>query len=320
MSANRKACAIVSSLGGFTLIELLVAIAIIALLAAMLFPTFAQTREKARQTVCLSNMNQVGKACLMYSGDYDGMVVPQGVKVGTKSYFWPTLLYPYIITASGNAGKSIFYCPSAQESNAQAVTPDARYVTVNTGFGKCNYYGGATSGDGSSNLPVGYQKPGQLSYSRNCIFNDFATSITNNGGWKPGTWPTGAGGLPGRYGYSKATNAGNTLGIPIAESQVEDPAGTINIFDAMVGRATGGDTTLNGNSMYRIISEGSTDHYKDAETTKPTYRHSGGFNAVYGDGHAHWKKYGTTTPCDWSVQADPYPTDSATIGAACKKS
>ncbi len=56
---------------GFTLIELLVVIAIIAILAAILFPVFAQAREKARQTQCLSNMKQLALAINMYAGDWD---------------------------------------------------------------------------------------------------------------------------------------------------------------------------------------------------------------------------------------------------------
>src|SRR5437899_4060683 len=56
---------------GFTLIELLVVIAIIAILAAILFPVFAQAREKARQAGCLSNTKQIGVAVQMYVQDYD---------------------------------------------------------------------------------------------------------------------------------------------------------------------------------------------------------------------------------------------------------
>src|SRR5262249_24861036 len=87
---------------GFTLIELLVVIAFIAILAAILFPVFAQAREKARQTTCLSNHKQVGHAILMYAQDYDEMFVPQWIWIqkddqGLDRYpQWPRLLQPYV--------------------------------------------------------------------------------------------------------------------------------------------------------------------------------------------------------------------------------
>ncbi|HLK59243.1 MAG TPA: DUF1559 domain-containing protein [Chthonomonadaceae bacterium] len=89
---------------GFTLIELLVVIAIIAILAAILFPVFAQAREKARQTSCLSNSKQVSTAIMMYVQDYDE-IMPIAVSYPNWAT-WASLVTPYI------KNWDIMFCPS----------------------------------------------------------------------------------------------------------------------------------------------------------------------------------------------------------------
>src|SRR5262249_42833296 len=100
---------------GFTLIELLVVIAIIAILAAILFPVFAQAREKARQASCSSNCRQIGLAVMMYAEDND-QSYPLYVHAPKHDQWWYDTIQPYA------KDKRIFTCPSVKKR--KDVAPD----------------------------------------------------------------------------------------------------------------------------------------------------------------------------------------------------
>ena len=95
---------------GFTLVELLIVIAILAVLAGILFTVFAPAKEKARQTHCMNNLKQLGAAILLYKGDYDGGWPPLITAIypayvpdtsvllcpddgGERSFSWPEKTY-----------------------------------------------------------------------------------------------------------------------------------------------------------------------------------------------------------------------------------
>lgn len=137
---------------GFTLVELLIVIAIIALLAAILFPVFARARENARRSVCLGNLKQIGLALQQYTQDYDekmpvqtyaltynfmdasaGATSNSGWAGGTTN--WPNALFPY------TKSTAIYSCPSALPIvNASGCSIDC---TAPTATSKISYFGNA---------------------------------------------------------------------------------------------------------------------------------------------------------------------------------
>lgn len=101
---------------GFTLIELLVVIAIIAILAAILFPVFAQAREKARQASCLSNLKQIALGANMYGQDYDEFLPGScGPRISWGAQYKSLAcgheqIYPYV------KNSQIFRCPDGAQA------------------------------------------------------------------------------------------------------------------------------------------------------------------------------------------------------------
>jgi prepilin-type N-terminal cleavage/methylation domain-containing protein/prepilin-type processing-associated H-X9-DG protein len=130
------------SRAGFTLIEILVVIAIIALLAAILFPVFARARENARRTSCLSNMKQIGLGMLQYAQDYDERyygatrasdalaAFPQGSGTVGSGIGWAGSIYSYVKNAQ------VYKCPDDTNLSSGANVP------VSYAF---NHYAAATT-------------------------------------------------------------------------------------------------------------------------------------------------------------------------------
>ena len=150
---------------GFTLIELLVVIAIIAILAAILFPVFAQAREKARSATCQSNLKQIMTGVKMYCQDYDEQS-PNYVwnPVGGGNWVtWMEMVHPYV----KNTG--VFLCPSAPKTVGAYTTGCTWANTVSStyvwpGWVYYNYWGWTVPNVGQVVMFSGFPAPGIKQY------------------------------------------------------------------------------------------------------------------------------------------------------------
>jgi prepilin-type N-terminal cleavage/methylation domain-containing protein len=108
----------------FTLIELLIVIAIIAILAALLFPVFSRAQAKAQQGACLNNLKELQLGVTLYEGDFDGRYLPYG----TGQDIWQGLLLPYVKNAQ------LYLCPNDPNQSSVWHGPHAAISACSYGY------------------------------------------------------------------------------------------------------------------------------------------------------------------------------------------
>jgi len=284
---------------GFTLIELLVVIAIIAILAAILFPVFAQARERARMAVCLSNLKQIALGGLMYVNDYDETYSFSRVTSGTGAtgtghggapgvnvQSWKNLYQPYAKNVS------LFWCPDTKANFANIYDPTAiqpvlywcGYATPNDMVDwDCN----PTSLGYTANPYCGMA--GGVFFQRGYILSPvFAAEVRVEGGIGPDPAPP---------------TANNTI---LAQAAVPEPAETSWILDTKNVESFSYFDSLNkcsgdqgpGGGHYNWVNGHAGACCADASSPSGWRRaygfwvvHNKGLQMAFADGHAKWERH-----------------------------
>jgi prepilin-type N-terminal cleavage/methylation domain-containing protein len=268
----------------FTLIELLVVIAIIAILAAILFPVFAQAREKARQASCLSNLKQCVLAATMYSQDYDEQFLVFGLPSGRRSpgqyVYWQALIQPYLknrgVTLDPSHQRN--YNPNSAPPSWFSCLDNVDVACKNANCTRCDWF---------------------VSYGINSVWNWIGTKwLDCKGKLKNGTWDD----------CSALHHGPISRGIAQVDStwaSVTDPSGTIYIADAHAP-----DYWSDEHLDYLMGRKLRTWTALGKEDGKLVGTHHDRITVAYIDGHAGSKRIGDTLPSDWTIQddraADPF--------------
>jgi prepilin-type N-terminal cleavage/methylation domain-containing protein/prepilin-type processing-associated H-X9-DG protein len=241
----------------FTLIELLVVIAIIAILAAILFPVFAQAREKARATDCLSNLKQITLGLMMYTQDYDEYLCPctwgQGT-AGSPYMVWDQLETPYI------KNQQIFKCPDWLSN--PIVWPSGTTARA-------------------------------ISYGMNYRMCEFSTTTLDDAAilWFGTTTLATLRSPASTYYIMDTAFVLNPTAMPLHQ---EDPSQwMLNLNGVPVGGGNGG---WNAWGYVRFPQDPPNAGYEsccyDGDAWRPAPIHNNGTNTSFADGHAKWQNTG----------------------------
>jgi prepilin-type N-terminal cleavage/methylation domain-containing protein/prepilin-type processing-associated H-X9-DG protein len=247
---------------GFTLIELLIVIAIIAILAAILFPVFGRARENARRSSCQSNLKQMGLGFMQYTQDYDeklpsGFIFSGGTSAGTG---WAGEIYPYV------KSQQIFVCPSDDNRAASKISYSAnRNILATAGD-----YGGISGATARLNATA---KTVMAFETRMSAFSAFQFNWTTELSTPQGP----AGGNP----WFSAV--GNGVGC----TTDHDNCG-LTYATGLLGTLTGPVTTN--------FEFGGGGFYGNGQFYGATGRHLEGSNFLFADGHVKWLKGGAVSP------------------------
>ena len=305
----------------FTLIELLVVIAIIAILAAILFPVFAQARDKARSASCLSNEKQIGLGLMMYTQDYDetyptayqyknNTATTNGGSAGGYIHY-SAMIQPYI------KSENVWVCPSDKLKGVGPDNPPCRPWTDMATLGceaqvpRLSYIPNSAvlpRKRGPQDAPnvvavAAIDAPADViaiteaTNFQSCIFLG-STGQLNTELRNKSHRPTNA--------LMRSVSGGQWAGQSIADATGPVYAITKGQAEGALGWGGPSDSgATNGTGGCRSISADTGYHIRFMEPG----RHTGGSNYVFADGHSKWFKFESTiNPNNFLWGKSYYPT------------